>query len=72
MLYEKYDTTLDIWGEPQEYRGIKFYPIKLKELKYQRLMYGLFGYPKNYIPDKTILKLSYLKFLFYYRSWNWN
>jgi hypothetical protein len=65
MLYEKYDTTLDIWGEPQEYRGIKFYPIKLKDLKYQKLMYGLFGYPKNYIPDKTILKLSYLKFLFY-------
>ena len=64
-MYEKYDDIKDIWGDPQEFKGVKFYPIKLKEFKYQRMMYGIFGYPKNYIADKTILKMSYLKFLLY-------
>lgn len=55
----------DIFGLPQIYKGIKFYPIKLNQIelkeKYQRLMW----HPKNYIPDRSVLRMSYLKFLFY-------
>jgi hypothetical protein len=63
-LLKIYDIEKDILGEPQEYKGIKFHPIKLLgELKYKNLLYSLFFYPKNTVPDKTILKMSYLKFI---------
>jgi hypothetical protein len=64
-LIDIYDENNDIWGLPQEYKSIKFYPIKLIDSKYQVLFYNLFTQPKNYIPDKTILKMSFLKFLLY-------
>ena len=60
-----YKEEYDIWGYPQEYKGLKIYPIKIKDIKYQNLFYRNFAYPKNYIPDKSILKMSYLKFLLY-------
>ncbi len=60
----------DIWGEPQIYKNIKLYPIKISEIKYKNLFYELFCYPKNFIPDKTIFKMSYLKYLLYVVS-NW-
>lgn len=55
----------DIWGFPQEYKGIKFYPIKVSEPEILDIMYSVFAYPKNYIPDKQILKMSYMKFIMY-------
>jgi ribosomal protein S16 len=60
-----YDEYNDVWGLPQIYKGIKFYPIKLVDNKYYTLFQKLFTYPKNYIPDKNILKMSYLKYLLY-------
>jgi len=63
-----YDHNKDLWGYPQEYKGIKIYPIKLKDLKYQNLFYTIFMQPKNYIPEKEIIKMAYLKFLLYYIS----
>jgi len=60
-----YREECDIWGYPQEYKGLKIYPIKIKDIEIQNLFYRNFAYPKNYIPDKNILKMSYLKFLLY-------
>jgi len=58
-----YDNNNDIWGNPQKYKDINFYPLKLKEQQYKKIFYNLFCFPKNSIQDKDILKMSYLKFL---------
>lgn len=55
----------DVWGYPQEYKGISFYPLKIKDLKQTKSFYRLFTCPKNYIADRQILRMSYLKFLLY-------
>lgn len=60
-----YEPDNDIFGYPQEYKGIKFYPVKVKETKLKERLYTFFFQPKNYIPDKDILKMSYLKFLLF-------
>ena len=60
-----YDPINDLWGNPQTYKNIDFHPLKVKDIKYKTLFYKLFAQPKNYIREKKILKLSYLKFLFY-------
>jgi hypothetical protein len=60
---EIYVKNNDIWGLPQTYKNINFYPIKINDVKAQHLFYILFQYPKNNIPDKKILRMSYLKFL---------
>jgi len=58
-----YDRNNDLWGEPQVYQGVNIHPIKLKDMKYHNLFRELFMYPKNTIPEKEIIKMSYLKFL---------
>ena len=58
-----YDKTKDIWGDPQTYRGINFHPLKIRESEYQKNFNFLFTYPKNSIPDRDILRMSYLKFV---------
>jgi len=60
-----YDITKDVYGQPQTYKGIDFFPIKVKDVETKQLLYKLFFHPKNYIPDKVILKMSYLKFILY-------
>jgi hypothetical protein len=60
-----YNEINDIWGYPQKYKDIELYPLTLKDSKYIDLFYQLFLYPKNYIPDKQIIKMSYLKFVLY-------
>jgi hypothetical protein len=55
----------DIWGYPQEYKGISFYPLKVKDTKETKTFYRLFTCPKTYIADRQILRMSYLKFLLY-------
>jgi len=55
----------DIFGLPQIYKGIEFHPVKIKEVEIKNKLYMLFFNPKNYIPDKQVLKTSYLKFLLY-------
>jgi hypothetical protein len=64
-LRKTYDEGLDLFGYPQDYRGIKIYPILLKDIKYQKIFYEVFCRPKLYIAERTILKSSYLKFLIY-------
>jgi len=60
-----YKRNNDIWGLPQEYKNIKFSPVMIKDVEYLDLLYMLFGQPKNYIPDRQIIKMSYLMFLLY-------
>lgn len=60
-----YEESRNIWGMPQIYKGISLYPIMLKDNRYIHLFYELFTHPKNYIPEKEIIKMSYLKFLVY-------
>jgi hypothetical protein len=67
-LEKMYNEGNDIFGDPQKYKGVDFYPILLKDLKYQELFYQVFAHPKNYIPNIDILKSSYLKFLIYFLS----
>ena len=64
-LQENYKKINDILGLPQEYKGIKFYPIKMGEVDYKSSLYNLFYYPKNYIPDVSIIKMSYIKYLLF-------
>lgn len=65
LVKKWYSKNNDIWGFPQTYKGIKLYPLKLVDGKYHELFYRLFAYPKNSIKDKTILKMSYLKFIIF-------
>jgi len=40
-----------------------FYPIKIIDGVSHNLFYKVFQFPKNYIPDRDILRASYLKYL---------
>ena len=64
-LQKIYNSDNDIWGLPQTYKNINFHPLKIKETKYKKLFYKLFCQPKSYIADRDILRMSYLKFIFY-------
>lgn len=56
----------DMFGYPQKYKTIKFYPIQIKDLQYLKMFYSIFTYPKDVISEKKICKMSYLKFIFLY------
>ncbi len=59
-----YDRDKDIWGEPQTYCGINFFPLKLKgDTESKSIFYSIFQVPKRYIKDKYIEGISYLRFL---------
>ena len=60
-----YKQNNDIFGIPQEYKGVKIYPISISEVMVLELFNKLLFFPKKYIPDKKIWKMSYLKFLLY-------
>lgn len=57
-----YDKEKDIWGEPQEYKSLKLYPIKVKDHEKYKLLPYLF-FDKQSISDVVVLKASKLKFL---------
>ena len=56
----------DLWGLPQTYRDTSFYPIKLKDAESITLYHKIFQFPKDFIPEKQVLKSSYLKYLILY------
>jgi hypothetical protein len=64
-LKKDYDDGLDIFGLPQSYRGVRLFPLKMKDIKYHRLLYQIFANPKMYIVNRDILRMSYLKFIVY-------
>lgn len=53
----------DIWGLPQEYRGITLYPILISDKRTSALFYRYICVPKSHIQDIEILRMSYLKFI---------
>ena len=60
----EYDKSLDFDKLPQEYKGIKFYPLLISEDKMFDKVMQTIGIPKSYIKtEPTIMKMSYLKFL---------
>jgi len=61
-LEKIYKRENDIWGLPQTYKGVKIHPIKIKDVEYQELFNKIFTYPKNYIADKDIIKMTYMKY----------
>ncbi len=71
-LKEIYVRQNDIWGDPQIYKSVKFYPLLLKDSEYIDIFYSIFQFAKNYIPNKKILKMSYLKFMFFVIQYNIN
>jgi len=62
-----YNEHNDIWGEPQIYKNISFYPLKISDKKYIKLFNKLLGYPQIALSleNPVIYKMSYLKFLIY-------
>ena len=64
-LENTYNETLNIFKEPQTYKGVKFYPLFIKEKEQMERLDRVFGYPKTYFSqrDPLLFKLSYLKYL---------
>lgn len=62
----EYNESLDFQKLPQEFKGIKFYPVLIKEQAFNELVMSVFGIPKNYIKNNIqIMKCSFFKFLIY-------
>ena len=62
-LKDIYRPENDIWGLPQEYRGITLKPILISDRRTSTLFYRYICVPKSHIQDIEILRMSYLKFL---------
>lgn len=60
-----YVESRDYRGLPQEYKGIKFYPLYLYEEEEMAQVMSTFGVPKGIFQTKQILKSSFLKFLIF-------
>jgi len=63
VLEKYYNYNNDIWGMPQKYKNILFYPLMINQREEYENFYTLFTFNKDQIPDKNIGKMSYLKFL---------
>lgn len=55
----------DIWGDPKEYKGVKLYPVKMKEAVRFYSSIGCLMINKNESDDFNIIRMSYLEFLFF-------
>ena len=63
----EYNDLLDFQKLPQEYKGIKFYPLLISEEDIYNKVMSTIGVPKSYIKtEPVIMKMSYLKFLFFF------
>jgi hypothetical protein len=65
IALQYYDESKNIWGLPQQYKDLLLYPIMIADTKYWNLFFKLLTYPKNFIAEKQIIKMSYLKFVMY-------
>lgn len=63
-IFEKYyDPNKDIWGYPQNFKDIDFYPLKTDEQIEFGNLYMLLTFCQEQIQDKIIARMSYLKFV---------
>jgi len=62
-LSKSYISSNDVFGLSQIYKGLEFYPVKIKDMKYFSAFYNIFTYPKNFVADKDVIKMSYLRFI---------
>lgn len=60
-----YDDSKNLWGEPQRYKDLLLFPIKIKDIGYKDLFFQTMFYPKKYTNIKQIMKLSYLKYFIF-------
>lgn len=65
-LINFYNEDNDIWGRPQNYRGVDFYPIIVSDTKTRELFYKYVCMPKNHFTDINIIRMSYLKFILFF------
>ena len=61
-----YNEDNDIWGKPQKYRGVDFYPIVISDTRTRELFYRYICLPKNHFTDINIIRMSYLKFILFF------
>ncbi len=67
-LKKIYNESHDLFGNecPQEFNGVKFYPITLKYTHIYAHLISLLGIAKDtVVQSKEIIKMSYLKFIIY-------
>ena len=58
-----YDEINDVFGYPQKYKEVEFYPLLVKDLEYIKLFNAIFTYHKLAASStKRLYKMSYLKF----------
>jgi hypothetical protein len=62
-LKKYYNPMRDVWGQPQIYKKIPFYPIKLYQQKQYKMVSTLFSVYNKQISNKTLARMSFLKFL---------
>lgn len=58
-----YNSKLNKSGKAQEYKGIYFKPLKLKDEDYYNIITTILSFYKNATSDINVIKMSYLKFL---------
>lgn len=61
--YYNQDKTL--FNQPQEYKDFLILPLKLRQSELYSKLISYFSLPKNHIPDKHIIKMTYFKYLLY-------
>lgn len=61
---EIYSNINDVFGLPQKYKEVNFYPLLVKDFEYAGLLHALFSYPKIAASStKRLFLMSYLKFM---------
>jgi hypothetical protein len=61
---ENYDEINDVFGLPQKYKEIEFYPLLVKDLEYIKLFNAIFTFPKLAASStKRLYKMSYFKYV---------
>lgn len=62
----EFDNIKDILGEPQIYKDIKLYPMKILDIEKMKQYLFIMNINKNILKDENIISSSYLKFLLLY------
>jgi hypothetical protein len=58
------ENILDTFDLPREYKGLKIYPVKIKDYYNFNVAIGCLLLDKNSIPDPKIISMTYLEYLY--------